>query len=139
MALVRPRDLMLLISDMFACHAYFCLMLAQKSQPRLTGAIITSVTLALLSHRRTISHRLRWAVLGAGTVWFDAKDIQSVASNYMGPDACTRHRRGRERGGWQALLQVYGALAHRPRASLPSHCCYVHVLAVCVCLAHGLM
>jgi hypothetical protein len=75
---------MLLISDMFACLAYFCLMLAQKAQPRLTGAIITSVILALLSHRRTISHRLRWAVLGAGTVWFDAKDIQSVASNYMG-------------------------------------------------------
>ena len=84
MALMRPRDLMLLISDMFACIAYFCLMLAQKAQPRLTGAIITSVILALLSHRRTISHRLRWAVLGAGTVWFDAKDIQSVASNYMG-------------------------------------------------------
>ena len=61
-------------------------MLAQKAQPRLAGAIIpiASVILALLAHRGTILHRLWWAVLGAGTVWFDAKDIQSVASNYMG-------------------------------------------------------
>jgi hypothetical protein len=106
-------------------------MLAQKAQPRLAGAIIASVILALLAHRGTIFHRLRWAVLGAGTVWFDAKDIQSVASNYMGS---VLHRRGSEHSGWQALLHVYGALAHRPRASLPSHCCYVHVLTVRVCL-----
>ena len=71
-------------------------MLAQKAQPRLAGAIIASVILALLAHRGTIFHRLRWAVLGAGTVWFDAKDIQSVASNYMGS---VLHRRGSEHGG----------------------------------------
>ena len=75
-------------------------MLAQKAQPRLAGGIIASVILALLAHRGTIFHRLRWAVLGAGTVWFDAKDIQSVASNYMGS---VLHRRGSEHGGWQAL------------------------------------
>ena len=72
MALMRPRDLMLLISDMFACIAYFCLMLAQKAQPRLTGAIIASVILALLSHRGTIFqfHRLRWAV-ASPRCWHD--------------------------------------------------------------------
>ena len=71
-------------------------MLAQKAQPRLAGAIIASVILALLAHRGTILHRLWWAVLGAGTVWFDAKDIESVASNYMGS---VLHRRGSEHGG----------------------------------------
>ena len=78
-------------------------MLAQKAQPRLTGAMIEPVILALLSHRGTILHRLRWAVLGAGTMWFDAKDIQSVASNYMGS---VLRCRGNEHGRSQALLQV---------------------------------
>jgi hypothetical protein len=69
-------------------------MLALKAQSRLTGVIIESVILALLSLCGTILLRLQWADPQCGTMWFDAKDILSVASNY---------HRGAEHSGWQAL------------------------------------
>jgi hypothetical protein len=56
-----------------------CLTPAQRAQPRVAGAILEPVIMALLSHHGTIFIRLR----RAGTMWFDAKDIQSVASNYI--------------------------------------------------------
>jgi hypothetical protein len=96
-ATTRAWCLILFITGTLACLANVCLMLALKAQSRLTGVIIESVILALLSLCGTILLRLQWADPQCGTMWFDAKDILSVASNY---------HRGAEHGGWQALLEV---------------------------------